>query len=67
MPLNPRHVWHLSMRELEAQIDEIVSHCMIHGETGWPPHMGGMSTFDSGKLPFSSYIIAKAWLIRPGH
>lgn len=54
------------MRELEAQIDEIVNHCMIHGETGWPPHMGGMSTVDDGKLPVSSYIIAKAWLIRPG-
>lgn len=66
MPLNPRHVWHLSMRELEAQIDEIVDHYMIHGETGWPPHVGGMSTVDDGKLPVSCYIIAKAWLIRPG-
>ncbi|KAI4218349.1 MAG: hypothetical protein L6R36_009001 [Xanthoria steineri] len=45
-PINPHHVWHLSQRDLEAQIEGIVDHCLIHGETGWPPQMGGMSTFD---------------------
>lgn len=52
VPLNPRHVWHLSKRQLEAQIDAIVDRCMMHGETGWSPHAGGMSTIDRGKLPY---------------
>lgn len=48
-PINSHHVWHLSQRDLEAQVEGIVDHCLIHGETGWPTQMGGVSTFDHGK------------------
>ena len=54
-PINPHHVWHLSQRDLEAQVEGIVDHCLIHGETGWPPQMGGVSTFDHGKSPVTPF------------
>lgn len=48
-PLDPRHVWSLSMNGLRDQIDEIVYHCLVHGETGWAPQMGGTSMIANGK------------------
>ncbi|KAL8994019.1 MAG: hypothetical protein Q9169_005898 [Polycauliona sp. 2 TL-2023] len=45
------HVWHLSAKQLIAQVDAVVHDCMTHGETGWPPHTGGMVTVDDN--PFN--------------
>ncbi|KAI4140450.1 MAG: hypothetical protein L6R39_005786 [Caloplaca ligustica] len=49
-PLDPHHVWYLSERQLETQIDGIVDKCMVHGDHGWAPHMGGVSTIADDKF-----------------
>ncbi|KAL8840539.1 MAG: hypothetical protein Q9170_001292 [Blastenia crenularia] len=36
--------------ELETRIDGIVDYCMIHGDGGWAPQMGGLSTVANDKF-----------------
>lgn len=59
-PLDPRHVWPMTMNELRVQVDDIINLCMVHGDHGWPPQSGGSSVAAKGTILLNiSAIIGK--------
>lgn len=41
-PLNVGYTWWASMDQVLGSVESILQKCMIKGETGWPPHSGGI-------------------------
>ena len=57
--IDPYHVWFATMNELRGHLDDIVEKCMIHGEIGWPPHMGGVSLIEHKFGKFILFALCK--------
>ena len=40
--LNIDYTWWATMNEIIKSVDQVIDKCMVKGETGWPPHSGGI-------------------------
>lgn len=40
--LNIGYTWWATMNQIIKSVDQLVDKCMVNGESGWPPHSGGI-------------------------
>lgn len=46
---NINYIWWASMNKIVSSVQNIIDKCMVSGETGWPPHSGGIVRNYGGK------------------